>query len=73
MITRWFRGIETQNTFTIELLNIFKEIKSLNLDGVLVSGDDNVATMVVDYYSKLFTTSDPCNIGCVVHKVGCIR
>lgn len=73
MITRWFQGIETQNTFTIGLLNIFKEIKSLNLDGVLVSGDDNVATMVVDYYSKLFTTSDPCNIGCVVHKVGCIR
>ena len=73
MITRWFRGIKTQNTFTIGLLNIFKEIKSLNLDGVLVSGDDNVATMVVDYYSKLFTTSDPCNIGCVVHKVGCIR
>ena len=73
MITRWFRGIETQNTFTIGLLNIFKEIKSLNLDGVLVSIDDNVATMVVDYYSKLFTTSDPCNIGCVVHKVGCIR
>ena len=73
MITRWFRGIETQNTFIIGLLNIFKEIKSLNLDGVLVSGDDNVATMVVDYYSKLFTTSDPCNIGCVVHKVGCIR
>ena len=73
MITRWFQGIETQNTFTIGLLNIFKEIKSLNLDGVLVSGDDSVATMVVDYYSKLFTTSDPCNIGCVVHKVGCIR
>lgn len=73
MITRWFQGIETQNTFTIGLLNIFKEIKSLNLDGVLVSGDDNVATMVIDYYSKLFTTSDPCNIGCVVHKVGCIR
>lgn len=73
MITRWFRGIETQNTFTIRLLNIFEEIKSLNLDGVLVLGDDNVATMVVDYYSKLFTTSDPCNIGCVVHKVGCIR
>ena len=73
MITRWFQGIETQNTFTIGLLNIFKEIKSLNLDGVLVSGDDNVVAMVVDYYSKLFTTSDPCNIGCVVHKVGCIR
>lgn len=51
----------------------FQRIKSLNLDGVLVSGDDSVATMVVDYYSKLFTTSDPCNIGCVVHKVGCIR
>ena len=73
MITRWFQGIETQNTFTIGLLNIFKEIKSLNLDEVLVLGDDNVATMVIDYYSKLFTTSDPCNIGCVVHKVGCIR
>ena len=31
-----------------------------------MSGDDNVAAVVVDYYSKLFTTSDPCNIEEVV-------
>ena len=30
-----------------------------NADGVLVSGDEGVSTMVVEYYSKLYTSSDP--------------
>lgn len=31
-----------------------------------MSGDDNVVATVVDFYSKLFTTSDSCNIEEVV-------
>ena len=30
-----------------------------NADGVLVSGDEGVSAMVVEYYSKLYTSSDP--------------
>ena len=37
-----------------------------NLEGVLVFGDSNVSSMMIDYYSKLFTTSEPSNIEEVV-------
>ena len=30
-----------------------------NADGVLVSGNEGVSAMVVEYYSKLYTSSDP--------------
>ena len=30
-----------------------------NADGVLVSGDEGVSAMVVEYYTKLYTSSDP--------------
>lgn len=37
-----------------------------NLEKVLVLGDSNVSSMMIDYYSKLFTTSEPRNIEEVV-------
>lgn len=37
-----------------------------NLERVLVSGDSNVSSMMIDYYSKLFTTSEARNIEEVV-------
>lgn len=40
-----------------------------DLEGVLVLGEDNVATMVVDYYTMLFTTSNPNNIEEVVQFI----
>ena len=38
-----------------------------------MSGDSNVSSMINDYYSKLFTTSEPSNIerSCAVYKEGC--
>ena len=33
-----------------------------NLEGVLVLGDSNVSSMMIGYYSKLFSTSEPSNI-----------
>lgn len=30
-----------------------------NLERVLVLGDSNVLSMMIDYYSKIFTTSEP--------------
>ena len=37
-----------------------------NSEGVLVSGDSNVSSMMIGYYSKLFTTSESSNIEEVV-------
>ena len=37
-----------------------------NSEGVLVPGDSNVSSMMIGYYSKLFTTSEPSNIEEVV-------
>nr|POF09816.1 hypothetical protein CFP56_67424 [Quercus suber] len=37
-----------------------------NSEGVLMSGDSNVSSMMIGYYSKLFTTFEPSNIEEVV-------
>ena len=35
-------------------------------DGVLASGEENVLAMIVDFYSKLFSSSNPCDMKMVV-------
>ena len=40
-----------------------------NADGVLVSGDEGVSAMVVEYYTKLYTSSDPIEGGEVVQFI----
>ena len=35
-------------------------------NGVLASGEENVSAMIVDFYSKLFSSSNPCDMESVV-------
>ena len=37
-----------------------------NLNGEMIAGDENILTMIVDYYQKLFTTSNPTDLEEVV-------
>lgn len=44
--------------------NNISELRAL--DGRIVLGDENIATMIVDYYQHLFTSSNPSDIEEVV-------
>ena len=69
MYIGWYPGIEILNIFITGHPKQFRwnNISELrNLEGNLVSGDESISTMVVDYYSSLYTSSGPVGIEYVV-------